>query len=149
VWPAAGIDLARAVTWYREIGQGMGVALNTAGTMGYLHDLRSRHLGSVPQQGDFAVAVEGDRRLFDQYGATLVNPAHIQRPRRGAPAFTDLPRGATDDREVQDQQAAVVSSECQRRGGERRSVAQAGNTARRDRKWFALDYRPLDPATNP
>jgi hypothetical protein len=56
-----------------------------------------------------------------------------------------FPRGATDDPtyEAQDQRAAVVSPERQRPGAVRRSVAQAGNTGRRHRKWFALDCRSI------
>jgi ABC-type tungstate transport system permease subunit len=42
---------------------------------GRLHDLRSRHLDIARNKGDFIVAVEGDRRLFNQYGVMLVNPA--------------------------------------------------------------------------
>src|SRR5262249_7360455 len=60
---------------YREIGQGMGAALNTAGSMGaYLLSDRGTWL-SFKNKGDLEIVVEGDRQLFNQYGIILVNPA--------------------------------------------------------------------------
>ena len=61
--------------WYREIGQGMGAALNTASSMnGYVLADRGTWL-SFKNRGELDIAVEGDKRLFNQYGVMLVNPA--------------------------------------------------------------------------
>jgi len=76
LWAAAGIDIARDKSaWYREIGQGMGAALNTAGAMdAYTISDRGTWI-SFRNRGDLIVAVEGDQRLFNQYGVMLVNSA--------------------------------------------------------------------------
>jgi tungstate transport system substrate-binding protein len=61
--------------WYREIGQGMGAALNTAAAMnGYTLADRGTWL-SFRNRGELDIVVEGDKRLFNQYGVMLVNPA--------------------------------------------------------------------------
>jgi tungstate transport system substrate-binding protein len=75
LWKQAGIDIAAVKgPWYREIGQGMGAALNTAGAMnGYVLSDRGTWI-SFRNRGDLAIIVEGDRRLFNQYGVMLVNP---------------------------------------------------------------------------
>jgi tungstate transport system substrate-binding protein len=75
LWKQAGIDLSTAKgPWYREIGQGMGAALNTAGAMNaYVISDRGTWL-SFKNPGDLVIAVEGDKRLFNQYGVILVNP---------------------------------------------------------------------------
>jgi len=75
LWKAAGIDLAAAKgSWYKEIGQGMGAALNTASASNaYVLADRGTWL-SFKNRGELAVLVEGDRRLFNQYGVILVNP---------------------------------------------------------------------------
>jgi tungstate transport system substrate-binding protein len=76
LWKAAGVDIAKDKgPWYREIGQGMGAALNTAQGMGaYTLSDRATWI-SFKNKGDLAIAVEGDKRLFNQYGVILVNPA--------------------------------------------------------------------------
>ncbi|KPF64226.1 hypothetical protein IP69_18810 [Bosea sp. AAP35] len=76
LWKMAGVDLAaRKAAWYREIGQGMGAALNTAGGMGaYVLADRGTWI-SFKNRGDLTIVVEGDRRLFNQYGVIAVNPA--------------------------------------------------------------------------
>jgi len=76
LWKAASLDPAGSKpAWYREIGQGMGAALNTAGAMGaYVLSDRGTWL-SFKNRGDLEVVVEGDKRLFNQYGVILVNPA--------------------------------------------------------------------------
>lgn len=76
LWKVAGVDLdAKKGSWYREIGQGMGAALNTAGGMSaYVLADRGTWI-SFKNRGDLAIAVEGDRRLFNQYGVMAVNPA--------------------------------------------------------------------------
>jgi tungstate transport system substrate-binding protein len=75
LWKVAGVDIAATKgPWYREIGQGMGPALNTAGAMnGYVLSDRGTWI-SFKNRGDLEIAVEGDRRLFNQYGVMLVNP---------------------------------------------------------------------------
>ena len=75
LWKAAGVDIGREKrSWYREIGQGMGPALNTAAGMNaYVLADRATWL-SFKNRGELAIAVEGDRRLFNQYGIILVNP---------------------------------------------------------------------------
>jgi tungstate transport system substrate-binding protein len=76
LWQIAGIDIAKDKgAWYREIGQGMGAALNTAQAMGaYVLADRGTWI-SFKNRGDLVIAVEGDKRLFNQYGVMLVNPA--------------------------------------------------------------------------
>jgi tungstate transport system substrate-binding protein len=76
LWNLAGIDIAKDKgPWYREIGQGMGAALNTAAAMGaYVLSDRGTWI-SFKNKGDLAIAVEGDQRLFNQYGVMLVSPA--------------------------------------------------------------------------
>jgi tungstate transport system substrate-binding protein len=75
LWKAANIDIDTAKgEWYRDIGQGMGAALNTAGAMNaYVLSDRGTWL-SFKNRGDLEVVVEGDKRLFNQYGVMLVNP---------------------------------------------------------------------------
>jgi tungstate transport system substrate-binding protein len=75
LWKQAGVDIAATKgPWYREIGQGMGAALNTAGAMnGYVLSDRGTWI-SFKNRGDLEIAVEGDKRLFNQYGVMLVNP---------------------------------------------------------------------------
>jgi tungstate transport system substrate-binding protein len=75
-WKDAGLDLdAVKGEWYKEIGQGMGPALNTASAQNaYVLSDRGTWL-SFTNRGDLAVLVAGDPRLFNQYGAMLVNPA--------------------------------------------------------------------------
>lgn len=75
LWKEAGIDIAAVKgDWYREIGQGMGAALNTAGaTNAYVLSDRATWL-SFKNRGELDIAVEGDKRLFNQYGVMLVNP---------------------------------------------------------------------------
>jgi len=75
LWKASGIDLEQARgPWYRDTGQGMGPALNTAASMnGYVLADRATWL-AFRNRGDLAILVEGDRRLYNQYGVILVNP---------------------------------------------------------------------------
>jgi tungstate transport system substrate-binding protein len=75
LWRQAGIDIAASKgPWYREIGQGMGAALNTAGAMnGYVLSDRGTWI-SFKNRGDLDIVVERDKRLFNQYGVMLVNP---------------------------------------------------------------------------
>ena len=75
LWEAAGIDIDKVKgPWYRDTGQGMGPALNTASSMNaYILTDRGTWL-SFKNRGDLAILVEGDQRLFNQYGVMLVNP---------------------------------------------------------------------------
>ena len=75
LWKAAGIDIAADKgPWYKEIGQGMGAALNTASASNaYVLSDRGTWL-SFKNRGDLVIVVEGDKRLFNQYGVMLVNP---------------------------------------------------------------------------
>src|SRR5215475_9486460 len=75
LWKEAGVDIAKDKgPWYRDIGQGMGAALNTASAMNaYLLSDRGTWI-SFKNRGDLEIAVEGDKHLFNQYGVILVNP---------------------------------------------------------------------------
>lgn len=76
LWKAAGIDIAKDKgRWYRDTGSGMGPTLNTASAMGaYALTDRGTWL-SFKNRGDLVISVEGDQRLFNQYGVILVNRA--------------------------------------------------------------------------
>jgi len=77
-WRDAGIDpkaASHGSGWYKDIGGSMGPALNAAAAMGaYTLSDRGTWL-SFQNRRDLVIAVEGDRRLFNQYGVMLVNPA--------------------------------------------------------------------------
>jgi len=76
LWKAAGIDIAKDKgPWYRDTGSGMGPTLNTASGMNaYALTDRGTWL-SFKNRGELIISVEGDQRLFNQYGVILVNPA--------------------------------------------------------------------------
>ena len=76
LWRLAGLDPVQGRgAWYREVGQGMGPALNTAAAQGaYILADRGTWL-SFKNRQDLKILVEGDARLFNQYGVMLVNPA--------------------------------------------------------------------------
>jgi tungstate transport system substrate-binding protein len=91
LWSMAGIAIDREKgPWYRETGQGMGPALNTASSMNaYLLSDRATWL-AFRNRGELAILVEGDRRLMNQYGVMLVNPQrHPSVKRALAQAFID------------------------------------------------------------
>ena len=75
LWKASGVELEQAKgPWYRDTGQGMGPALNTAASMSaYVLADRATWL-AFRNRGELAILVEGDRRLYNQYGVILVNP---------------------------------------------------------------------------
>ena len=75
LWKVAGVDIAKDKgPWYKEIGQGMGAALNTASASNaYVLADRGTWL-SFKNRGELVISVEGDKRLFNQYGVMLVNP---------------------------------------------------------------------------
>ena len=90
-WKAAGVDLASAKpAGYKDCGCGMGPALNMAGSLGaYVLADRGTWL-NFRNRGDLAVLVEGDKRLFNQYGVMVVNPAkHPHVKKDLAQAFAD------------------------------------------------------------
>ena len=75
LWKDAGIDIAAAKgPWYKETGSGMGPALNTASGLGaYILADRGTWL-NFHNRGPLEIVVQGDERLFNQYGVMLVNP---------------------------------------------------------------------------
>lgn len=75
LWRAAGIDpTAASGAWYRETGSGMGATLNAGIGMGaYVMTDRATWI-AFANKADYAIAVEGDKALFNQYGVIPVNP---------------------------------------------------------------------------
>ena len=91
LWKASGIDIDKAKgAWYRDTGQGMGPALNTAAGMNaYILADRGTWL-SFKNRGELTIVVEGDKRLYNQYGVMLVNPArHPSVKKEMGQAFVD------------------------------------------------------------
>ncbi|MFN0162979.1 MAG: extracellular solute-binding protein [Burkholderiales bacterium] len=90
-WSGAGIEIDKVKgPWYRETGSGMGPALNTAASMNaYILADRGTWL-SFKNRAELGIVVEGDTRLFNQYGVMLVNPArHAHVKRELGQAFID------------------------------------------------------------
>jgi tungstate transport system substrate-binding protein len=91
LWKAAGIDIAKEKgPWYRDTGSGMGPTLNTASGMNaYALTDRGTWL-SFKNRGNLVISVEGDKRLFNQYGVILVSPAkHPHVKKEMGQAFID------------------------------------------------------------
>ena len=91
LWKEAGIDVvAEKGAWYRDTGQGMGPALNSASSMNaYILADRGTWI-AFKNRGSLAILIEGDRRLFNQYGVILVNPAkHKHVKKEMGQAFID------------------------------------------------------------
>jgi tungstate transport system substrate-binding protein len=91
LWKLAGVDVKQAGrAWYREVGAGMGAALNMAGGLnGYTISDRGTWI-SFRNKGRLALLVAGDARLFNQYGVILVNPAkHPHLNAQDGQAFID------------------------------------------------------------
>ncbi|WP_407118125.1 substrate-binding domain-containing protein [Bradyrhizobium sp. LMG 9283] len=91
LWKEAGVGLSAGKdNWYREIGQGMGPALNMASSSNaYLLSDRGTWL-SFKNRGELAILTEGDKRLFNQYGVMLVNPEkHPNVKAKDGQAFID------------------------------------------------------------
>jgi tungstate transport system substrate-binding protein len=101
LWKDANLDpAAKKESWYREIGQGMGAALNTAKAMdAYVLADRGTWISFKNKDG-LGIVVEGDSKLFNQYGVMLVNPAkHPHVKAALGQAFVDYvisPAGQTD-----------------------------------------------------
>ena len=76
LWQDAGVDVrAASGTWYRETGSGMGATLNVSVGMGaYAMTDRATWI-AFRNKGEFKIAVEGDKAMFNQYGIIQVNPA--------------------------------------------------------------------------
>jgi len=91
LWKAAGIEISKDKgPWYRDTGSGMGPTLNTASAMNaYALTDRGTWL-SFKNRGELMILVEGDRRLFNQYGVIVVNPAkHPHVKKEMGQAFID------------------------------------------------------------
>ena len=104
LWKEAGIDAAAASgDWYRETGSGMGATLNTGTAMGaYVLTDRATWI-SFGNKGDYQIAVEGDTRLFNQYGIILVNPAkHENAKAEAGQAFIDWVLSAEGQQAIAD-----------------------------------------------
>ena len=89
-WKGAGVTVSPTQTWYKETGSGMGPALNTASAMnGYILADRATWL-SFKNRGDLVILVQGDPKLFNQYGVMLVNPAKFPHVKKAeGQAFID------------------------------------------------------------
>ncbi|MDZ4057203.1 MAG: substrate-binding domain-containing protein [Polynucleobacter sp.] len=89
-WKGGGIDVNSNLTWYKETGSGMGPALNTASGMNaYILSDRATWL-TFKNRGDLSILVEGDPRLFNQYGVMLVSPTKHPRVKKAeGQAFID------------------------------------------------------------
>jgi tungstate transport system substrate-binding protein len=73
-WKEAGVVVSPSQAWYKETGSGMGPALNTASAMnGYVLADRATWL-SFKNRGELIILVQGDPKLFNQYGVMLINP---------------------------------------------------------------------------
>jgi tungstate transport system substrate-binding protein len=104
LWKDAGIDPQQGKgSWYRETGSGMGPTLNTASGMNaYALADRGTWL-SFKNRGELTILVEGDRRLFNQYGVMLVNPAkHPHVKKAEGMAFIDWVTSADGQKAIAD-----------------------------------------------
>ena len=121
LWKDSGIDIEKDKgPWYKSIGQGMGAALNTAGASNaYVLSDRGTWI-HFKNKGDLQILVQGDKRMFNQYGVMLVNPREApEREERARPAvhrLAGVAGRAEDDRQLQDRRRAVVLSERRRSG---------------------------------
>ena len=91
LWKEAGVDVkAASGSWYREAGTGMGATINTGVGMGAYVLTDRATWSSFKNRGDYKIAVEGDKRLFNQYGIILVNPEkHARVKQAEGQAFID------------------------------------------------------------
>ena len=104
LWQDAGVNpKPSSGKWYLETGSGMGATLNTAvGKQAYALTDRGTWL-SFANKDDFKILVEGDPKLFNQYGVILVNPAkHPNVKEKEGQAFIDWLTGP-------DGQAAIAN----------------------------------------
>ncbi len=104
LWKAAGIDIAKDKgPWYKDIGQGMGAALNTASASNaYVLADRGTWI-AFKNRGELDIVVQGDKRLFNQYGVMLVNPAkHPHVKKELGQAFIDWLVSAAGQKAIAD-----------------------------------------------
>jgi tungstate transport system substrate-binding protein len=104
LWKAAGVDMEKEkAPWYRNTGSGMGATLNTAAGMNaYALTDRGTWL-SFKNRGDLVISVEGDQRLFNQYGVILVNPAkHAHVKKAEGMAFIEWVTSADGQKAIAD-----------------------------------------------
>jgi tungstate transport system substrate-binding protein len=115
LWKESGIDIDKDKgPWYKSIGQGMGAALNTAGAANaYVLCDRGTWI-HFRNKGDLQILVEGDKRMFNQYGVMLVNPDRHPNVKH---RLSGLARGAEGHRQLQDRRRTVVLSERRRSRG--------------------------------
>jgi len=74
LWASAGLDPETFGDWYKEVGAGMGAALNTAsGLNAYIMSDRASWL-NFGNKGDLALLFSGDPVLFNQYAYLPVSP---------------------------------------------------------------------------
>ena len=102
LWDATAIDPRRVSgSWYRETGSGMGTTLNLAvGMKAYTMTDRATWI-AFGNKGDFEIMIEGDERLFNQYGVTLVNPErHSSVKAKEGQAFIDWLTGPDGQRAI-------------------------------------------------
>ena len=102
LWDATAIDPRRASgSWYRETGSGMGATLNLAvGMKAYTMTDRATWI-AFGNKGDFEIMIEGDERLFNQYGVILVNPErHSGVKAKEGQAFIDWLTGPDGQRAI-------------------------------------------------
>ena len=101
LWKAVGIDIEKDKgPWYKALGQGMGATLNTAAAgNGYTLTDRATWIHFKNKQ-TLVIEVEGDKRLFNQYGVMLVNPVKCPHVKKDlGQAFIDYlisPQGQKD-----------------------------------------------------
>jgi tungstate transport system substrate-binding protein len=104
LWKAAGIDIGKDKgPWYKEIGQGMGAALNTASASNaYVLADRGTWI-AFKNRGELDIVVQGDKRLFNQYGVMLVNPVkHPHVKKELGQAFIDWLVSAAGQKAIAD-----------------------------------------------
>jgi tungstate transport system substrate-binding protein len=91
LWKSASVDAkAASGTWYREAGTGMGATINTGVGMGAYVFTDRATWSSFKNRGDYKIAVQGDNKLFNQYGIMLINPAkHPKVKQAEGKAFID------------------------------------------------------------
>ena len=138
MWEAAGIDVKSASgTWYKELGAGMGAALNTAaGLDGYTMSDRATWL-SFKNPARLMLLVEGDPKLYNQYSVILVNPDRHPEGQGGRcpqlHGLAYLARRTAGDRVLHRRGSGLVSPQ----RGRRRQLT------RPQRGSFRHSYRPM------
>ena len=108
LWKIAGVDIGKEKgRWYRETGSGMGPTLNTASGMNaYALADRATWI-SFKNRADLVICVEGDQRLFNQYGVMLVHPAkHAHVKKEMGQAFIDWLVSSEGQRAIADYRIA-------------------------------------------